>query len=198
MWSTWKKFWQPAGRASVRPWLTKKLSAAHIVLTIPVTKKDHVPYTLELLCLWLMNKQFNSCSRVRCEKLFIGGEGLMTITMTTSTNITTTITTTIPVSLALFSTVLLGWRTTFGIHNLFYRPAVLPVAHRAVSNHWTENGAAMPSRENHPLDLTHHSVNIADTFSNPEKNSIYTTGTYLVIRFIMSNIVVTIMWHFSN
>jgi len=51
----------------------------------------------------------------------------------------------------------------------------------------------MPSRENHPLDLTHHSVNIADTFSNPEKNSIYTTGTYLVIRFIMSNIVVTIM-----
>lgn len=94
MWSTWKKFWQPAGRASVRPWLTKKLSAAHIVLTIPVTKKDHVPYTLELLCLWLMNKQFNSCSRVRYEKLFIGGEGLMTITMTTSTNITTTITTT--------------------------------------------------------------------------------------------------------
>ena len=125
MWSTWKKFWQPAGRASVRPWLTKKLSAAHIVLTIPVTKKDHVPYTLELLCLWLMNKQFNSCSRVRCEKLFIGGEGLMTITMTTSTNITTTITTTIPVSLALFSTVLLGWRTTFGIHNLWYTQFVL-------------------------------------------------------------------------
>ena len=36
-----------------------------------------------------MNKQFNSCSRVRYEKLFIGGEGLMTITMTTSTNIHT-------------------------------------------------------------------------------------------------------------